>query len=531
MTLGKKLTLSFATMLGLAAILGLASWFAMARMWTKLDTSMSRTVQRLELIAQIESAAGHMHAAQRGTVLYTYAKRPELVENSKKQFGEGAERWAGALAELEPVDGEGRRTALDLAQPLARWKAAYRALRERADASQPDEAMTLAPAALAQAQAAQRETRRAREVIRGLVAQEREDAARVNSVSRWWLIGLVLLSAAAGVVILSGIRRAARTLQQAAAELGGSAAQVASGSAQVGASSQALAQAASEQAASLEETSASTEELTSMTRKNAENSRSAAEVVAETARVVGEANRSLLDMQNSMREITESSDQIGKIIKVIDDIAFQTNILALNAAVEAARAGEAGLGFAVVADEVRNLAQRSAQAAKDTAGMIEGSILKSKEGRDRVDEVAGAIRQITESAQKVRMLVDEVKLGSEEQARGIEQIAKAVSQMDQLTQRSAANAEESASAGEQMRAQAEAMNAVVDQLVEMVGGGGEGGSGSKPRPDRLKVVPPKPKLQIVPRPEPPAPAAVPSPTSIRAAAKAAIPLDDDFKEF
>jgi methyl-accepting chemotaxis protein len=174
-------------------------------------------------------------------------------------------------------------------------------------------------------------------------------------------------------------------------------------------------------------------------------------------------------MVASMREIDTSSDKVAKIIKVIDEIAFQTNILALNAAVEAARAGEAGMGFAVVADEVRNLAQRSAQAAKDTAVLIEDSIAHSKEGTTRLDQVAQAIRSITASAAQVKMLVDEVSLGSQEQARGIEQIAKAVAQMQQVTQKTAANAEESASASEEMAAQAESMKEFVGELQDVVG--------------------------------------------------------------
>ena len=142
---------------------------------------------------------------------------------------------------------------------------------------------------------------------------------------------------------------------------------------------------------------------------------------------------------------------------MIDEIAFQTNILALNAAVEAARAGEAGMGFAVVADEVRNLAQRCAQAAKDTASLIEESIAKSNDGKSKVDQVAAAIREITEESTTIKTLVDEVNLGSQEQARGMEQIGKAITQMEQVTQKTAANAEESASAAEELNAQSESL--------------------------------------------------------------------------
>jgi methyl-accepting chemotaxis protein/methyl-accepting chemotaxis protein-1 (serine sensor receptor) len=191
----------------------------------------------------------------------------------------------------------------------------------------------------------------------------------------------------------------------------------------------------------------------------------------QTSQGVGEANRSVDQMQVSTREINASSDKIGKIIKVIDEIAFQTNILALNAAVEAARAGEAGMGFAVVADEVRNLAQRSAQAARDTTDMIEESISKSKEGRNKLDQVSTVIRSITEGAQKVKILADEVKAGSEEQSCGIEQIARTIVQMQQVTQKSAAGAEETASAGHEMHEYANELSKVVEQLRSMIGDG------------------------------------------------------------
>jgi methyl-accepting chemotaxis protein/methyl-accepting chemotaxis protein-1 (serine sensor receptor) len=183
---------------------------------------------------------------------------------------------------------------------------------------------------------------------------------------------------------------------------------------------------------------------------------------------VSDTNRKLEQMVASMNDINTSSQKISKIIRVIDEIAFQTNILALNAAVEAARAGEAGMGFAVVADEVRNLAQRSAQAAKDTTQLIEESISSSQKGQTRLQEVAEAVHGITESATKVRVLVDEAKLGSQEQARGVEQISKAMSQMEHVTQKSAASAEESGAAGEELSSQAETMQEVVHELQAMV---------------------------------------------------------------
>lgn len=240
--------------------------------------------------------------------------------------------------------------------------------------------------------------------------------------------------------------------------------------AQISSSSQSLAQGASEQAASLEETSAASEEITAMTQKNSDHSKVAASATAEVNQHVAEGNRTLTEMVESMREITASSAKISKIIKVIDEIAFQTNILALNAAVEAARAGEAGMGFAVVADEVRNLAQRSAQAAKDTAALIEESIANASAGSSKLERVAGVMRSITDSAGNVKAAVDEVNLGSQEQARGISEMSRAIAQITTVTQSVAASAEESASASEEMSAQAGSLRQVVGQLEALISG-------------------------------------------------------------
>jgi methyl-accepting chemotaxis protein/methyl-accepting chemotaxis protein-1 (serine sensor receptor) len=290
----------------------------------------------------------------------------------------------------------------------------------------------------------------------------------------WMLSAMALICGSLLAVFIT--RNVSRALQQIAAELAEGARQTASAASQVSASSQSLAQGSSEQAASLEETSSSTEEINSMSRMSAENSRSAADLVAQSQQKFGETNQALELMVQAMGEINTSSGKISKIIKVIDEIAFQTNILALNAAVEAARAGEAGMGFAVVADEVRNLAQRCAQAARDTSALIEESIATSNDGKNKVDQVAAAIRGITEESARVKTLVDEVNLSSTEQARGFDQIGKAISQMEKVMQSSAAIAEESASASEELSAQSAAMRDVVLRLTAMAGGGLEAAS-------------------------------------------------------
>jgi methyl-accepting chemotaxis protein len=172
----------------------------------------------------------------------------------------------------------------------------------------------------------------------------------------------------------------------------------------------------------------------------------------------------------AIQDVTKSSEETGKIIKTIDEIAFQTNLLALNAAVEAARAGEAGAGFAVVADEVRNLAMRSADAAKNTANLIENTIVTVRNSRDLTEQTQQGFRENVEISTKIGQLIDEIAAASAEQAQGIGQIGKAVAEMDKVVQQTAASAEESASAAEEMNAQAFQMKNNVEQLVTIVDG-------------------------------------------------------------
>ena len=194
--------------------------------------------------------------------------------------------------------------------------------------------------------------------------------------------------------------------------------------------------------------------------------------------MVERANGSMTELTQSMEDISKASDETSKIIKTIDEIAFQTNLLALNAAVEAARAGEAGAGFAVVADEVRNLAMRAAEAAKNTAALIEGTVKKVKDGSELVERTNGAFAEVSKSAAKVTDLVSEIAAASSEQAQGIDQVNTAVTEMDKVTQQNAANAEESASASEEMNAQAEQMKEIAGEVMGIIGSRGSKGTGN-----------------------------------------------------
>ncbi|MGD0298772.1 MAG: methyl-accepting chemotaxis protein [Bryobacteraceae bacterium] len=454
-------------------VLGVFALNAISNLSSRLETAINKTTRKIELIDTVSSSRSDMLAAQRGVVMFTFGKSPEGAEKAKRLFESAGQRWAESLSELRPllVTDEGRQLTGQLEASLTAWRAAFGEIVEFCSRGNPEAGLKITlEKGVPIYDVAGKDTDRLQETQRQFLEKDRQAAAETKSMSRWIALLLIGLSLTLGVAILFLVRNTSETLQKAAAELSEGAEQITSAASQVASSSQALAQGASEQAASLEETSASISEITSMTRKNAENSKSAAGVMATVDREVKEGNQTLDQMVVSMQQINASSDKIAKIIKVIDEIAFQTNILALNAAVEAARAGEAGMGFAVVADEVRNLAQRSAQAAKDTAGLIEESIATSRDGSAKLEQVAGVIRAITESSTQVKTLVDEVNMGSQEQAHGIDQISKAVAQMDQVTQGTAARAEESASASEELSAQAQALNHIVSELGTLVGG-------------------------------------------------------------
>ncbi|MGV8074570.1 MAG: methyl-accepting chemotaxis protein [Syntrophobacteraceae bacterium] len=298
-----------------------------------------------------------------------------------------------------------------------------------------------------------------------------EETTRIYRSSRNIQIGIIvagiLLSVCLGVLSTLSITR---PINRIIAGMTAGAQQVATASGQVSSASQQLAHGASEQAASIEETSASLEEMASMTKQNAGNATQANTLMGETSRVVALASQSMDQLTSSMNEISMASEETSKIIKTIDEIAFQTNLLALNAAVEAARAGEAGAGFAVVADEVRNLAMRAAEAAKNTANLLEGTVKKVKEGSVLVQKTGSEFSQVTASSSKMSELVGEITAASNEQSQGIEQINKAVSEMDKVVQENASNAEESASASEEMTAQAKKMKVYVEELVAVLGG-------------------------------------------------------------
>jgi methyl-accepting chemotaxis protein len=280
-------------------------------------------------------------------------------------------------------------------------------------------------------------------------------------------VGAGILGLIVAWLIIRGITR---PILKIAKQLAVESAQTHAAALQVSSASQSMADGASRQAASLEESSASLHEMASMTSRNSESAQSAKGLAAEARTTADAGTRDMTAMREAMTAIKSSSSEISKIIKTIDEIAFQTNILALNAAVEAARAGEAGAGFAVVAEEVRNLAQRSAQAAKETAAKIADASSKSEQGASISGQVAGSLDKIVERIRQLDEMVGGIAQASTEQSEGIGQLNQAVAGMDKITQSNAALAQQSASSAEEMKAQSAQVKTAVNDLLRMVQG-------------------------------------------------------------
>ena len=323
------------------------------------------------------------------------------------------------------------------------------------------------------------------EVIQSLAEADRQLSASLWKGGQLVVVGLLVMAVLFATLVIGIVANSViKPISRVISDLTRGADNLLDAANQVSAASNELADGATRQAASLEETSSALEEVSSMSKQNAENVNQTSKMAEDARNSAEVAQNSMVKMSDAIGGIKRSSDQTAIIMKTIDEFAFQTNLLALNAAVEAARAGEAGAGFAVVAEEVRSLALRSAEAAKQTAQLIEESQKNADNGVAAAEEVREILGAIVEGVKKVSNLAREITVASDEQAVGVNQINLAVSEVDKVTQGNAAISEEAASASEELSGQAKELNALVHSLAEIVGAKAapaSGGSGGAPR--------------------------------------------------
>jgi methyl-accepting chemotaxis protein len=468
------ITLGFVFLAGLIAFLG-ATNLQLSRTGTERTSELSqRLLPGLEALAQLQESALKYNLANleyvTGRDEETQARKLTAAAGHRKNI----DRHAATLSE-KLHSPEARALQAQLQVALSSYDGSVARLQKALKGNEFEEAMKILDGALAKDNAG---TEAALDALNRFVfdLSSRNGEATKGILERNLHTSLVLCSAIAALALVAVgavqfvSRRVSRRFGEVSNALANEAADVLAKAGSFNGTSTRLADSASEQAAALEETSASLEEMSGVTKRNAESAQHASQLARSARGAVDAGATSMTRMVEAMAGIKASSSEIAKIIKTIDEIAFQTNILALNAAVEAARAGEAGLGFAVVAEEVRALAQRSATAARETADKIEAALTKSDDGARISGEVSTLLTQVVDEVRKMDDLVGEIATASREQSQGIEQVAIAVSKMDGIVQANAAGAEESASAAQELSAQAGEVQNLVSSLRELVGG-------------------------------------------------------------
>jgi methyl-accepting chemotaxis protein len=473
-TFSKKLFLGIGSLVALTFSLGATVLISFSSISAGVRTIVHTNAQREALAATIGTETSDLVVANRSILFRGYMHDVASLQQDNQKFEATASQLQQDLNTIEPMlttQPEAQQAVRNLRETVEPILEANRQVFQAAMAGEMSKAVAIYTSNIRPPQL--RQTDAAAVLLKDQEAAFLTEGAGIEGTilgNRSATILLLIMDCVGALLVLFSVRKINAVLRSSVAELAGSSLQIAAAASQMATGSQSLAQGASQQAATIEETSSAATEINSMARRAAENSRTTAQMMHASEATFADANHSLGEMVAAMVGIVESSQQISTIIKVIDEIAFQTNILALNAAIEAAHAGEAGLGFAVVADEVRNLAQRSAQAAKDTTTLIEDSIAKAGGGRVKVDQVGTSLRSITAEFAKIKDLIEEIRQGSIEQSRGVEQISHAITQMEQMTQRTAANSREGAASSAELNTQAESLQTVVDRLRIMVDG-------------------------------------------------------------
>jgi methyl-accepting chemotaxis protein len=479
LSIDKKLFGGFGALFLAFITLALGAWILSGRLNDRVSELTNVSGRSLQLAGDVQYLAANIKAGQRQVIILSAKQDMNGLREQARLVETDAQAMVTKLDQINRISGrsDARASAEQARTAMQTWMANdWRKTRDLAERSQTLEAVEASESGRALLD-------RSAKIAATIVSEESDRFQENNSQAKeayneLQLLSLVLLVAGLGIALGVGyiVHSVHATLRGAASKLSAGAEMVVAAAGQMSSSSQSLSQSATEQAASLEETSASVEQLALMTRKNADATNEVVGHLREVDARANESNQALSDMVTAMAGIQDSSRQVSKIIKTIDEIAFQTNILALNAAVEAARAGAAGMGFAVVADEVRNLAHRSAQAAQDTNELISQSITRAQSGTGSVERLTDSIASITQSVSNVKRLADDVSVASRQQAAGIEQVSKAIIELEKSTQAIAGTAEEGAAASEELNAHSDTVIGVVSQLEILVGTSSRGGT-------------------------------------------------------